>query len=473
MVRKLFITPDGSGEGVVTRCLHVPASQQWLAVFNAALLLMADPENYEQLSETSLSPDEVAATMYGVYEDWLTGDCSVNCLDVQACLPEYTDATLRDGTFNVNVVDPNDATVIETRFPQAARDGQILPPPANCDLDEMWAGILEIVTRIDGNGRDFWENVVAKTDRIDRIAEIIALVPLFGDIVGEGLQILADIAPDMLDLYDSYSSQSQIEAIACDLFQTVCSECRYPTYQEVFDYYAGRSALGETQWMNIAFDAIVDVLLGTSGASPGIVYMTTNILQIWVLSAAAQWVSTLGVKFIALWAGLGASVPSSGWELLCGSCGNTWSHEFLGGSGADAWVALQAPIADFCTAVYNGVDDRFEGCLPNPYSGRFVILERTFSAAANITKIQMDYAFRVTRNTNGDYARIEAPAGTTLANRDYFGTLTGTGTLTFEGNIEVGAIRLTNITGANTAGDGGYSYITRILVEGVGYDPFV
>ena len=473
MVRKYNICPPSLPGAVVTRCVRIPASQDWLAVFNNALLSLTEPATWEQLNPGDLTPEECAAAAYNVYQDYLTGDCSVDCEDVLSCLPTYTSDQLAAGTYNVNLVDASDTTVINTRFPPATRATEILPPPASCDLDELWAGVREIVQRIDDNGRDWWETVVAQTDTINRIAEIIALVPLFGDIVGEGLQLLANIAPDMRDLYVAYSSTEQNDAIACDLFQLVCGECRYPTYEELFDYYAGRSALGEAAWQNIAFGALIDVLLGTSSSSAAIVYMTTNIVQLWVLGAAATWLQTHGVGFVALWAGVGASDPSDAWEILCGSCGETWSHEWLNGDGPGDWTILPAHFGNECSGTYNATLDRFEGCFAGVNSARVIEVAWDFLTSATLTRIEVDYAYKITRDNPSDFMTIYVPADQQRAQRAYFGTIIGSDTLTWSGNIVVDGVLLTNICGCASEGDGAYAYITRIRVDGVGADPFV
>jgi hypothetical protein len=320
MVRKLYLTPSTIPASVITRCVRVPASQDWLAVYNRALLLLADPPQWEQREVTDLTPEEAAAVAFEIYTDWLSGSCSMDCEDVITCIQPLIADLVRQGTYNVNHVDASDTTVIEQRFPTAQRNVAILPPPAGCSNDELWAGILEIVTRIDANGRDFWETIEAITDTIERIGEIIALVPLMGDIIGESLQLLADIAPTMYTKYIAYSTQEVIEGIACDLFQLVCSECRYPTYQEVVDYITGNSELGAQRWEDIGWQALIDILIGTDTASNAIVYFTTNAIQCWVLGALATWIRTAGVKFLALWAGIGAADPSDAWELICGAC---------------------------------------------------------------------------------------------------------------------------------------------------------
>jgi hypothetical protein len=288
-------------------------------VFNAALLLMSNADNWEQVHENDLLPEDAAAIAFGIYTDWLVGDC-MTCQDVIQCVPELSAGLERDGVINPNSVDPDDSTVVDARFPSELRAENILADPALCDMDAVWSAVLEIATRIDAGGRDFWETAAGETDAIERIGQIVALVPLFGDVIGEGLQLLSDSAPDMLTQYNSYSSQSVIEEIACDIFSMVCNDCRYPTFQELYDYFAGNSALGQERWEELALQAVVDILLGVGQAGPGMVYFTTNIVQLWVLSLAGTWVRSVGVNMLPIWARVGAADPTDAWELLCDGC---------------------------------------------------------------------------------------------------------------------------------------------------------
>lgn len=473
MVRKLFITPPDAGTGLITRCVRVPASQEWLAVFNRALLTLTEEAQWEQLDEYSLTPEEAAALAYEAYVDWLSGECSLDCNDVTSCLGTFSQELVRAGTYNVNVVDPADTQVIETRFPTQERETGILPDPVTCDPDEVWAGVLEIVTRLDQNGADFWDTIIVHTDTIERIAEIIALVPILGDVIGEGLELLADVAPTMQNLYDAYSSQQQIEEIACDLFSLVCNDCRYPSYQEVFDYYAGRSALGETQWMNIALQALVDALLGTSTASPALCYMTTNILQIWVLSAAATFIKTYGVKYIATWARIGSAVPSDAWEVICGPCGGAWSHDFLGGDGQPPLLPIVCDFGNGCVATYDGAADVYRACEPGNTTGRWNAWGMNFGSSTTINRIDMTVSTKVTRSTGSDHASFEAPVGTELARFDYDGLYIGEYTLTWVGSVPADSIKILNLAGYNNSLDLGRADIIKLHIEGNGIDPFI
>lgn len=104
MVRRLFLTPSHLPETVSTRCITLPDDAEWFGLLNAALLLMADERNYEQVNDTDLTAAEVAAYMYAVYEAYLGDECMSCCDDfleygtlpadasyrVTAGVPEYS-----------------------------------------------------------------------------------------------------------------------------------------------------------------------------------------------------------------------------------------------------------------------------------------------------------------------------------------------------------------------------------------------
>lgn len=318
MVRKLFISPPDIPEGEITRCLKIPASQEWLAVVNAAILEMTNPANYEQLNETDLTPEEAAASAYSMYETYLEGECGLmDCNDVLDCVPDIESTIIDNGTFNANIVNVNDTTILEKRFPETERQTEILDPPIGCDLDILFGSIREIVTRIDSYGLDLLQTLVANTDPIDRIADLIALVPLFGDIVGETLALVSQEADNLLDLYEAHQTIDLVDEITCDLFTMVCNDCRYPTYEELLTYYASLGITGIEDYAELSWNLIVDLLIDSAGASAQIVYFTVNAALLFGRYLGGTVQGQSGPGFIEQWAILGADSPSSDHETLC------------------------------------------------------------------------------------------------------------------------------------------------------------
>lgn len=95
MVRKLFLTPPDTPGETACRSIEIPNSPQWLGIFNAAILMLTNPYNYEQVNEGDLSPDEVAAICYEKYVAYLLG-CGVTPAEVAAPYWESTDASDAD-----------------------------------------------------------------------------------------------------------------------------------------------------------------------------------------------------------------------------------------------------------------------------------------------------------------------------------------------------------------------------------------
>jgi hypothetical protein len=82
MVKKLFLTPPAEiPEGEECRTLKLPASKEWLGVFNSALLMLTNPYNWEQINDTDLTPDEATVIAMALIEEyWATLSCATASL---------------------------------------------------------------------------------------------------------------------------------------------------------------------------------------------------------------------------------------------------------------------------------------------------------------------------------------------------------------------------------------------------------
>lgn len=335
MVRKLFITPESEPSTTFQRCIEIPASQDWLGVFNAALLTATKSYNYEQISETSLTPEEAAARAFQVYIDYLEGAC-VDCDKLTPCIPGLAEEL---GLYGLayNQLPADNADVMRARFPVADRQTSIKAPPAGCDNDILWAGCLEIAERIDQYGLDWLEVLVAETDAIERVASVVALIPLFGDILGESLLIFAAEVTNLRNGYVAHSSTDVIEGIACDLFALGCASCRYPTWDELLDYYGGLGVTEMLGWRDLTIQAIFDYFVGTSGLANQVIYFTTNTLQLFTRYLNGRWGTGPGRSILPTWASYGEDFPSDNWETLCDGCDEVWEQVFDMRTGIHGW----------------------------------------------------------------------------------------------------------------------------------------
>jgi len=87
MVRRQFETPPNLPATNANRCLIIPDSKEWLGIFNSALLELAQAYNYEQVNDTDMTPEDVAAICFDIYTTYLEGTCtSMECQEVAPCL---------------------------------------------------------------------------------------------------------------------------------------------------------------------------------------------------------------------------------------------------------------------------------------------------------------------------------------------------------------------------------------------------
>lgn len=59
--------------------MSIPASQEWLGLINAALLMLTEAWRYEQVNETDLTPEATAAAAYALYVAYLESECGMAC----------------------------------------------------------------------------------------------------------------------------------------------------------------------------------------------------------------------------------------------------------------------------------------------------------------------------------------------------------------------------------------------------------
>ena len=251
-------------------------------------------------------------------------DCVDNNVSTQISI---NNMVLEQGLINPDQIDPIPPQM-DIRMPPATRQEDSAPPPAGCDKDALWTGILEIVTRLDAMGLDFLEEIVAHTDKAERIANIIDLVPLFGDTIADVITALADNAQDLENAYVAHSSQTVIEDTACALFELVCEECRYPTFEEVYDEYASAGISGIQDIASYGVTAAIDYLVGTSGLANAVVWYTMQTTILYTLYLGGTFLNVRGTKWLAIWADIGEDAPNNGWELLCDGCQDEWCQEW-------------------------------------------------------------------------------------------------------------------------------------------------
>lgn len=226
---------------------------------------------------------------------------------------------LNTGTSNPNSIIP-DVTMGSDRIPEADTEPISTAPPL-CDNDALWAGIREMVDRLDQNGRDVIEDLAVINDKIEQIFEAIDLVPILGDFVKDVSDFFTEEIPDILNAYNAASSPTFLDNLACDLFEMVCSECRYPTFDEVFQIIASRSLLGvPSSILATNYVQSWNLIKGIAIGVPEPVWYTINLWQCMTLLYGGNFGRTYGKDVFSVWASFGEDNPNNNWEILCSGC---------------------------------------------------------------------------------------------------------------------------------------------------------
>lgn len=281
-------------------------------------------------------------------------DCINTNATTQAAIINLNNST---GSINADVID-SESPEYTNRFTPSASSQEILDLPG-CDKDKLWAGIRDgIVSRLDDNARNFLEEITAQADQVERAAGIIARIPLVGEVVAETIKQFSEIAPDLLNLFNAYSSLDHMDDIACDLFEMVCADCRYPTFDEVIDYYANFGISGIEDYRTLALKAVTDLLIGSALIAAQVCYFTIILYEMYILALGSLFNKYRGIRSLEIWASFAEDSPNDNWMILCDGCAAAGFAYYVDFTSADlgAYTIEEGThaVGTGVTSVWNG-----------------------------------------------------------------------------------------------------------------------
>lgn len=220
----------------------------------------------------------------------------------------------------------------------------------DCNNDKLWGAIrYGVVAYLEDNALNFLEDLNTIADKGQRASRLVSGIPIVGDMLSATVSEFAEVIPDLLNLFNSYASETVRDNIACELFQIGCNDCVLPTYGDLIGYYSAFGVTGFDDIEDMAFQLATDLLVGTSTLTGSIVYHTIIAYELAILYVGARFNQALGFKMLDIWADIGEDFASDNWEILCGGCGDTGIYEYdftvsdcnflLSGAGRGAYVA--------------------------------------------------------------------------------------------------------------------------------------
>lgn len=335
-----YPTPDAQSGDVTYGCIPiiVPNNPEFQDIFASIIYGLYGQMSNEWfwMQQGTLSPElaaEYASKALALTEAYANCGATMTCDEIADCVESeivggnetlinvLTNNAISTGTGgNFNRVNADITTVLDRNLPQSLQES--INPEFQCDMNKLWGAIRHgIVERLDDTARDLLEDLAAINDTPQRFQAFIDVIPVLGD-VAEGIVTLAtEVIPDILNLYDSYSSEAVLDEIACDLFALVCNDCALPTFEQLYNYY---STLGyEMSAMNAQTLApMMQKIAGMIGTfqPASIVYHSMITFQLFTLYLQATWNGNSGVATIHKWAKLGEDFGSDNWVDLCDAC---------------------------------------------------------------------------------------------------------------------------------------------------------
>jgi hypothetical protein len=141
-----------------------------------------------------------------------------------------------------------------------------------------------------------------------------------GDTIKDISDLFTETVPDILNAYNSASSPSFLDIVACDIFEMVCNDCRYPTYDEMLEYMASLSYFAIPNIATINYAALWDIIRQLTIATPTPVWYTVNLWQTMTLALGGHWNGSYGKNTFNTWASFGEDNPNDNWITACNGC---------------------------------------------------------------------------------------------------------------------------------------------------------
>lgn len=252
------------------------------------------------------------------------------CEDVADCVESelVSNTTLQNSITvainNAGFGDPNhvnaELTKINDRNPSGFTEQEI-NEQLLCNLDALWGGIRHgIVARMDDIVRDVLEDLAVIPELSARVSAFIDIIPVIGDVAEALVNQVAAVVPTLLNLYNAHSSEATLDEIACDLFSIVCNECRYPTWQELYNYYQSFAMTATPSIGEFVLHVMMQLLSNPVGVLAKSAYFTLQVWALGILYLQALFNGQSGTNAINKFALLGEDFANDNWLQLCESC---------------------------------------------------------------------------------------------------------------------------------------------------------
>jgi hypothetical protein len=445
---------------IATECrrLDIPASQDWLAVVNSALLEMTRVEAWQRIEEDHITPAEAAARSLQLYELYLmsgqVGACEMTCDQLIACIANDPDAQAALlawllANFSGAGVDPAsiypNLTILQQTVGEVAAE--------DCDASHKYGLCYTLIESLDSTITDLLDAAALAADSKELIKDILDWIPVFGklwDLVVDAASWLSD---HMILLYPAAYDETSHEAVACAVYCNMGDKCEVTVddlLQSMRTLLAAYNPPGAFAGIEESFSWVFSIIAG--GNTVIVAAMYWLLLTAW--SAGSTWLG-LNPNILLIDAQTYLPIDPTG---ICDVC-----------PGCDSWLGGEDSAGDWTIAegggvygTYNEAEDRFEGTwIQIPNSGKRVDVYRDFGALP-ITDVFVSWDCENTRGATGAFV-IQIDGVNKFYSQAYPPNGQGVAHLTLDGS-DVDRVYISAACHSVDGASSGHIYITGITI---------
>lgn len=343
----------------------------------------------------------------------------------------------------------------------------VFPPVANCDKDIIWGYCSALWDFINASNVDFLEQLNEATNQYEQVNTLLKLIPGFEFIpVSDVLDFIAQLGDYNLNAYNASITVGVVDEIKCDLFCIAVSNGCTISFGDVYEYMLSKFGGLNAPTLGATFLELVQFMLTGAYPNDRIVYLW-SLVQLGLAFIGAEYLSIDSVAEYSIQAQIGN--PDNDWSILCDVCPDTWSHEWLGGSGnplLDGWVLTWG--------TYDSVNDRIVDS-----SGGGVTdfsLANFYIPVGKVSQVNtFSFSYDVlTSSARTQTIGIQDDTPVTLVSESLSVNGTVTGSLSILADTPVlEGYRLYVLSDCSNQVLPNRAYITKIIISGTGDDPFV
>lgn len=210
-------------------------------------------------------------------------------------------------------------------MPESTRTTNLGGTITGCNKDQLWGAINQLIESMHANNLDFQEAVEVLSQPVERLADVIAAIPIFETLpVDDAFNFAQNVLTD--DIYTAYVGNDtegyRIE-LKCDLFCTSADNGCVLTIDMLSDYFVERVGYVGIEDFNSVMIFI------SSGAWVGTqVNDIFYSMQIVAMKFGNSFLDIIGIKMFEYYMAQGANNPDPDWEILCTECSNLCRLQF-------------------------------------------------------------------------------------------------------------------------------------------------